>query len=298
MKKRILAFFMCMILVLSASACANSGADGEPKITADGNVQAQVTEGVLKADAPDGEYISDITVNSQRIWLTDGQYTLESCTEKTEIEITSVKREETAAQKAESVILSIYDSDTNSYSVTWRTEKADYPVVKINSKSSPDEKTVSAYCDECDTGYVNRAVFYNLDYDMEYTYTIYNSGGDKLYTDTFKTGSKTPETVTFMHVSDTQDEDYNGKVWAKLMDNAYSNTKNLDFILHTGDMVQYGGKEELWSQMIGNVQSYVSSVPIMLTSGNHSYWSDYLDGASDIEYNHTTVNLPKQDTEN
>ena len=311
MKKQIIALVLSLVILFSMSACTNSdlftGEDnsvqtgvkayGDPKISVDGNAQAKVENGVLKVDAQD-EYISDITVDSQRIWLTDGQYTLESCTDKTRIEITSVIREEAAAQKAESVILSIYDSDTNSYSVTWRTEKADYPTVKISSESAPEEKTVSAYCDECDTGYVNRAVFYNLDYDTEYTYTIYNSNGTELYTDTFKTGSKAPETVTFMHVSDTQDEDYNGQVWAKLMDNAYSNTGSPDFILHTGDMVQYGGKEELWSQMIGNVQSYVSSVPLMLTSGNHSYWSDYLDGASDIEYNHTTIKLPEQKTEN
>lgn len=50
--------------------------------------------------------------------------------------------------------------------------------------------------------------------------------------------------------------------------------------------------------MLGNVENYVSSVPTMLTSGNHSYWSDYTNGASSIEYNHTTVNLPEQDTEN
>ncbi len=299
MKKRISAFVMCLILVLSVSACSNSGADAQkPRIISEGSVQVQVVQGVLKAHVPEGEYISDITVDSRRIWLTDGQYTLEDCTGKTKIEITSVTEEETSAQKAESVILSLYDSGTNSYSITWRTETSDYPVVKFKAESASKEKEVSAYCDECDTGYVNRAVFYNLDYNTEYTYAIFNSRGDKLYENKFTTADEVPESVTFMHVSDTQDEDYNGRVWAKLMDYAYGSSDGLDLILHTGDMVQYGGREELWSQMIGSVQNYVSSVPLMLTSGNHSYWSDYLDGASDIEYNHTTVNLPKQDTEN
>lgn len=302
MKKRITALLMCVILAVTFSACANFGGDssgyGEPKITAGENVSYRFAQGALEAQAPDGEYISDVTVDSERVWLTDGRYAVENCTDKTEIEITSVKREETAAHKAESVILSIYDSGTNSYSVTWRTENADYPTVKIASKGETQGKTVGAYCDECDTGYVNRAVFYDLDYGEEYTYTIYNAKGAELYSDTFKTGEKAPERVTFMHVSDTQDEDYNGRVWGKLMETAYENAGSLDLILHTGDMVQYGGREELWSQMIGNVQDYVSSTPLMLTSGNHSYWSDYLDGASDIEYDHTTVSLPKQDTEN
>ena len=301
MKKRITALLMCIILAVTFSACANFGGKaheyGEPEITAGDGVSYKVTRGVLEAGAHDGEYISDITVDSRRVWLTDGRYTVENCTAGTEIEITSVKREETAARKAESVILSIYDSDTNSYSVTWRTENADYPTVKIASKSDSDAKTVGAYCDKCDTGYVNRAVFYDLDYGAEYTYTIYNAKGEELYTDSFKTGEKSPETVTFMHVSDTQDETYNGGVWAKLMETACENAGSLDLILHTGDMVQYGGREELWSRMIGNVQHYVSSVPLMLTSGNHSYWSDYLNGASNIEYNHTTVSLPNQDTE-
>lgn len=310
MKKGIIALILSVVIVFSVSACTNSGTSapanasqtgaqvyGEPKITVDGNAQAKAENGVLKVDAQ-GEYISDATVDSQRVWLTDGQYTLENCTDKTRIEITSVERSETAAEKAESVILSIYDSDTNSYSVTWRTANGDYPTVKISKKDGSGEKTIGAYSDETENGYVNRAVFYKLDYDTEYTYTICNGGGDKLYTASFSTGSKAPETVTFMHVSDTQDETYNGAVWAKLMGNAYENTPKLDFIIHTGDMVQYGGSEGLWSQMIGNVQNYISSTPIILTSGNHSYWSDYTNGVSDIEYNHTTVKLQEQNTKN
>ena len=63
-------------------------------------------------------------------------------------------------------------------------------------------------------------------------------------------------------------------------------------------MVQYGNQEALWTQMLSHVRKYVSSIPIMLVSGNHSYWSDYTDRTDDIEYNHTTVKLPKQNTEN
>ena len=104
--------------------------------------------------------------------------------------------------------------------------------------------------------------------------------------------------MTFLHVSDTQDEEYNGAVWEKLMADAQTHTDKIDLILHTGDMVQYGNQEALWTQMLSHVRSYVSTIPIMLVSGNHSYWPDYTDRTDDIEYNHTTVKLPKQNTEN
>lgn len=303
--KKIFALLLAIAMLFALSACTDSRAEtvlnisGGPVVKIDGDASAQFKDGVLTVTHSENIYIENVTVDGRRVWLTDGAFMISDYDEDTNVEIEAQTAEANAGNTSvSSVILSLYDTQNNSYSVTWHTTEKDCPTVEIIDEESMTSRTVSAYCDEGNSDFVNRAVFYNLDYGKEYTYSIYNSAGTQIYTSDFKTGEEAPESITFMHISDTQDEDYNGTVWAELMDDAYQHTDNIDFILHTGDMVQYGGNEELWSKMISNVENYVSSVPTMLTSGNHSYWNDYTDGATEIEYKHTTVNLPEQDCEN
>ena len=50
--------------------------------------------------------------------------------------------------------------------------------------------------------------------------------------------------------------------------------------------------------MLKNVEPYVTTIPLTLTSGNHSYWPDYKGNASRIEYNHITMDFPVADYAN
>lgn len=299
--KKVFCLFMAVVFAVMFAQCAKSdkASAGEPEIVADGGAAAVIENGVLSVTYPDDSYISDITIDGNRVWLTDDTYCIGDTSSISEINVDAEKCPEYAENnEMSSVLLSIYDSKTNSYSVTWHTDSISHSTVMLGWDGNSQQKIITAYSDEGNGDYVNRAVFYNLEYNTDYSYTIYDSFGNECYSSSFSTGEENPQEITFMHVSDTQDETYNGTVWNQLMTDAYSHTENLDFIIHTGDMVQYGGNEDLWSMMLGNVSDYVSSVPTMLTSGNHSYWSDYTGGASEIEYNHTTVNLPEQDCEN
>lgn len=301
MMKKIFSFLLAIIFIFVFAQCTKSEdkVSGEPELIVDGGAEAVIKDGVLSVTYPDNSYIADITVDGQRIWLTDDTYNIGDTSGISEIKVDAEKCPNYAENnKFSSVLLSIYDSESNSYSVTWHTESISRSTVMLGWDGNSQQKIITAYSDEGNGDYVNRAVFYNLKYSTEYTYTIYDSFGNESYSSSFSTGEENPGEITFMHVSDTQDETYNGTVWNQLMTDAYSHTEKLDFIMHTGDMVQYGGDEDLWSKMLGNVSDYVSSVPTMLTSGNHSYWSDYTKGESEIEYNHTTVNLPEQDYEN
>ena len=298
--KKILSFLMAIVLVISLGGCTSASTDASGvKIVADDGISARVENSVLYVSCPDNMQIDDITVDGRRVWLSDGKYAIpnENQPEKIVIEADDIEISK-GETKISSVLLSLYDSGTNSYSVTWHTGEKNNSDVLLECLNDSEKREITPYCDEGNDDYVNRAVFYELKYGCEYKYTILNSDGSENYSATFSTKEENPNEITFMHISDTQDEEYNGEVWKQLMDYMYSSGDSPDFILHTGDMVQYGGDEKLWQQMLGNVENYVSSVPTILTSGNHSYWSDYTNGASSIEYNHTTVNLPEQDTEN
>ncbi len=303
--KKILVLLLCAVMFFTFSACSENQAktvlniSGGPVVEIEGNANADFKDGVLTVSHSDTSYLSNVTVDGESVWLTDGSYEMGSCDENTTVEITAKEKNSNEQDySVSSVILSIYDSKTNSYSVTWHTPVADSQKAELVSSDGDTLKTAWAYCDDGNSDFVNRAVFYNLDYNKDYSYNIYNSSGKPIFTSEFKTGEADPKSITFMHISDTQDEDYNGEVWAELMGDAYNHTQSLDFIIHTGDMVQHGGDETEWTQMLSGVEGYVSSVPTMLTSGNHSYWEDYTYGYKNIEYNHTTVNMPEQNYEN
>lgn len=296
--KKVILLLLVVVFAISFTNCAsNDNSNDSPKITVSGEASAVVENGILSVTHSDDVVVTDITVDGSRIWLTDNKYDLSNSATANKIKIhTAEKTDFSDVKSIYSVLLSVFDSDTNSYSVTWHTNELLSSKVVLESSNNPSPVEITPYCDEGNGDYVNRAVFYDLDYAAEYTYKIVDSNNDTIYSSSFKTYDNNSNELTFMHISDTQDEEYNGEIWSKLMSDAYSHTDELDFIVHTGDMVQYGGDEEQWKKMLGNVSDYVSSVPTMLTSGNHSYWSDYTKGQSSIEYNHTTVNLPEQNT--
>lgn len=273
--------------------------DPEPEIAVSGNAEVSIDGGVLCAVPSNEEYIKDVTVDGTRVWLSNGRYNLGKYSDETQISVTCAPIPEGIdKQDIYCIVLSVYDSSRNAFSLTWHTQNEEMPTVKIRKKNTVGENIITAYCDKTDTDYVNRAVAYDLEYSTTYIYTICDAEGRAKHTAAFTTPDPSAEAVTMLHVSDTQDEQFNGRVWSKLMDSAYSNAENIDMILHTGDMVQYGGEEEQWRQMLGSVRKYITTVPLTLTSGNHSYWSNYKKGVSNIDVSHTTVKLPPQDTAN
>lgn len=305
MRKKLLVVIALFAFLISCTACTSGRATQviqtpngpEIRLYGDG-VDASFENGVLQLKKAETCYISDITVDGERVWAVNDSCKIANYTAETEIRVTAETLSEKPQQEITSLLLSLYDTGRNAYSLTWHSEKQDAFQVVFTENQTGTKYTVDAYSNEASEDYVNRAVIYDLKAGTEYSYTIFNSAGQAQYSASFTTAEASPESVTFLHVSDTQDEDYNGAVWEKLMSDAQTHTDKIDLIMHSGDMVQYGNQEALWTQMLSHVRNYVSTIPIMLVSGNHSYWSDYTDKTKDIEYNHSTVKLPKQDTAN
>ncbi len=101
---------------------------------------------------------------------------------------------------------------------------------------------------------------------------------------------------TFMHASDTQlsGEELPETYYHKAVTYARK-LANLDFVIHTGDIVQEAREEKLWSQMLDFTP--LVELPVMPLSGNHDYWASHgLKDGTNETYRHYNVKIPLQIT--
>lgn len=76
---------------------------------------------------------------------------------------------------------------------------------------------------------------------------------------------------TFGFISDTQQGKERHSRVAQVIEEHLNNTK-LNFLLHTGDIVHYGGLVDEWLNYFTVAQSYLKGTPIVAAVGNHEYW--------------------------
>lgn len=164
--KKILSFLMAIVLVISLGGCTSASTDASGvKIVADDGISARVENSVLYVSCPDNMQIDDITVDGRRVWLSDGKYAIpnENQPEKIVIEADDIEISK-GETKISSVLLSLYDSHTNSYSVTWHTGEKNHSDVLLECLNDSEKREITPYSDEGNDDYVNRAVFYGLKY--------------------------------------------------------------------------------------------------------------------------------------
>ncbi len=65
-----------------------------------------------------------------------------------------------------------------------------------------------------------------------------------------------------------------------------------DFILHSGDIVEWSKYESYWTSMIGDNAKYFAEIPVMAVSGNHE--STYRNGDREL-YKHFNYKIHEQD---
>ena len=101
---------------------------------------------------------------------------------------------------------------------------------------------------------------------------------------TLKTKDPTADTFTFVHVSDSQDgpNEFDRVLSAV--------TNDADFVIHTGDVVQYSKYEHLWEDMLDS--EHLASIPVMAISGNHE--TTYTKCGSSETFKHFHHNIPDQ----
>ncbi len=212
--------------------------------------------------------------------------------------------EEKEALTPTTLTMTLYDTENSVYGFTYHTEAEPLrPVIQIakgDSLSGDFEEYACSVEVASSTRRSGGAFNYYLvkaEVPMEdvstYTYRAYDKYAD-VGTDavTIQTKDLQAESFSFAHVSDSQSANYSGTYFAQVLNQL---SGKVDFLLHTGDVVEYSQYEEDWTEMLHGNFSYFSKLPIMALAGNHD--SIYQAGDNELyeHFNYPVVN--GQDTE-
>ena len=188
--------------------------------------------------------------------------------------------EEKSGCQPTTLTMTLYDAENSVYGFTYHTkERPMRPVIQISKGSSLNNvqeigvtyTQASSYeihssgNDRGITYYVGKAEV-ELEPLTTYTYRIYDKYADVgSERTTFTTKDTQSSSFSFAHVSDSQTDGEGGAAcFASVLDNL-----NVNFLLHTGDVVEYGRYEAEWAEMLHKNAKYLSKLPMMVAGGNH-----------------------------
>ncbi len=281
--RRLISFFALICFIISCCGCGEQATNGKGKPNKP-DTSSAVEDTSLSEDTS-SDAVSDVIVS------------------KPMVDENAVKY-----YKPTSVTLSFYDTAASSYGFTWNTEfKPLEPIIQICEGKSFDETKCIEYTATVKAESVAMpAVTYiyickaevPLKQNKTYTYRAYDKGAKAASaTATFKTGNSTANSFKFVHVSDSQvagaTDDYSGDgtggYFANTLKGIMQNTP--DFMLHTGDFVEYSKYEGYWKNMLDFNAQYLMKLPIMSLSGNHE--TTYRSGTNET-FKHFNHKIPNQ----
>ena len=206
--------------------------------------------------------------------------------------------EEKEDYKAVSLTMTIYDPSTMTYGFTYNTQKSPLRgVVQIEKGSEltdqaqdvpvTSEKWSSYDADDNSISYYVSKAEVQLEPSTTYTYRVYDKYADVASEAvTFQTKDTQATSFSFSHVSDTQSVPASGANFNHVLANI-----NTDFLLHTGDIVEYSKYEYEWTAMLDGNFEYLSKIPFFALPGNHD--TTYKAGSSELT-KHFHQMIPKQ----
>jgi 3',5'-cyclic AMP phosphodiesterase CpdA len=161
--------------------------------------------------------------------------------------------------------------------VTWRTEKrAETPQVQFAPASANPEfitgaVTVPASSASLDIGSgktvgVYRANLESLKPESHYLYRVGDGKNWGEWND-FRTASDAPRKFRVLYVGDAQN-DIKSR-WSRLIRAAYTKAPQAAFIIHAGDLVASGYRDDLWGEWYDSMGFIAATVPSLPCPGNH-----------------------------
>lgn len=76
--------------------------------------------------------------------------------------------------------------------------------------------------------------------------------------------------VSFINVTDSQGETAEDfKLWGNTLNKAFQTFPEAKFIVHNGDLTEDPEDSAGWDDFFGNVQGWISGIPLMPVTGNH-----------------------------
>lgn len=214
--------------------------------------------------------------------------------------IPDLTEEQKEDYKPVSLTLTMYDTETSTYGFTYNTAKEPLrPVIQFEKGNTLTENAQevganfskwSSYNkdDTTFTYYVSKAEV-QLEPATTYTYRVYDKYAEcGSETVTFTTRDASSTSFTFSHMSDSQCDPSSGYNFGVVL-NQIKDTS--DFVLHTGDVVEWSKHESEWTDMLHENFQYLSKMPLMGIAGNHD--STYKSGTSEF-WKHFNNKIPEQ----
>ncbi|MGG4128446.1 S-layer homology domain-containing protein [Paenibacillus illinoisensis] len=117
---------------------------------------------------------------------------------------------------------------------------------------------------------VHKAEATNLKPDTLYSFRVGEASSNTWSkTGTFRTAPKTGA-FTFIDLADTQAKEEDEAILSsETLDKALTTIPNAQFVVHNGDIVDKGVKEEQWNWLLGHSQSSLLNTTIVPSAGNH-----------------------------
>lgn len=208
---------------------------------------------------------------------------------------------EKEARRPISLSVTLYDAKELIYGFTYNMSSRPLrPVIELESDgfafevpASVSEATFYDENDSLGTYYIVKAEA-ALEAGKTYVYRAYDKyvcvGSPEA---TLTAVDPSAQTFTFVHVSDTQSSGgvgggFYGKILTDIVENA-------DFIVHTGDVVEWSKYEHEWTAMLHDNFDKLSKIPVMALAGNHD--STYQSSGNSETFKHFHYRIPDQPTE-
>jgi 3',5'-cyclic AMP phosphodiesterase CpdA len=176
------------------------------------------------------------------------------------------------------IILTWSSDPSTSQSVTWRTDASvrqavaeiavaeDGPLFVRSAKSVPAESQDF----ESDVGQAryHSVTFSGLTPSTMYVHRV-GDGSNWSEWSQFQTTSDRAAPLTFLYVGDAQTNIFS--MWSRLIRMGYTKAPEAQFIVHAGDLVNRGGRDEEWGEWFLAAGWINQSLPSVPSPGNHEY---------------------------
>ena len=208
--------------------------------------------------------------------------------------------QEKKAYAPTSLTIALYDPINNVYGITYNTQNEPLrAVIQVSTNVNfTDVVEFPTYFEKFNAQDTESSSFRDCyvvkaEIDLEKNTTYYYRAYDK-YVDVgseyarLVTEDSSSESFTFAHLSDSQSSSNTGNDFNKVLAHV---TQSSEFIVHTGDVVEWSCYENQWTNMLHSNYSYLSTIPVMAISGNHE--TTYQAGNNET-YKHFNNKLPTQ----
>lgn len=207
----------------------------------------------------------------------------------------ALSRDEQTLYQPTSLTVTLYDVQKSVYGFTFNTTNEPLmPVIQIKKADATEWSEYALTSVQASsfksgdlpiTYYVSKTEI-ALEANASYLYRAYDKrAGVGTAETTLNTKDPNASTFTVAHVSDSQGGPAHfGRVLSAVTD-------RVDFLIHTGDVVETSKYETEWTEMLDANYANLSRIPMMAISGNHE--TTYKNGSNET-FKHFNNNIPEQ----